>query len=319
MSDPIMSAYDPKREKLVRIGAAVAGERYKGIHGSYHQDCILYPVRRKYKLDSFVHLPEEAYCPDGRGESSQHREAKLSWVEYIEDQLSGCSICSFDGRSKYPNHPCPATYANGRVAPSMPSCHGILWFCESCSQPHLYKILRHASTVRSEWWTPGRTARVDIALLGDSGNPTAFIEVKRRYLSERPFKYAGEHKIPLFVLDVSLGENIQPQLHNNWQQEGLVRMPDLSVFPPRRFDFLNYSIQGMNLACGTDNEGHLEWRISYTDPDTGIYQLPQPSLGPFILASKSTVRCEDLKSELLGHTFSTDPEAAEPPGDWFDW
>ena len=223
-----------------------------------------------------------------------------------------------DGRAAYPDHSCPATYFNGKIVPTMPSCYGVLWFCESCTQPHLYKMLRNALTVRHEWWTPSRTARVDIALLDDSGNPTAFIEVKRRHLSGRRFKYAAEHNIPLFVLDVSLGENIQAQLHNNWGQGGVVRMPDLTVFPPRRFDFLNYSIQGIDLACDTDEAGRLEWRISYKDPDSGIYRLPQPSLGPFILASQSTVRCEDLNNELLSLTFSTDSEAAEPPADWFD-
>ena len=318
MSDPILTAYDPKCERLVRIADAVARERYKGNPGSYHQDCILYPVRREYKLDSFAHLPGEAYCPEGRGESSEHRKAKRSWIEYIEDQLSGCAICTMDGRAAYPDHSCPATYFNGKIVPTMPSCYGVLWFCESCTQPHLYKMLRNALTVRHEWWTPSRTARVDIALLDDSGNPTAFIEVKRRHLSGRRFKYAAEHNIPLFVLDVSLGENIQAQLHNNWGQGGVVRMPDLTVFPPRRFDFLNYSIQGIDLACDTDEAGRLEWRISYKDPDSGIYRLPQPSLGPFILASQSTVRCEDLNNELLSLTFSTDSEAAEPPADWFD-
>ena len=67
MSDPILTAYDPKCERLVRIADAVARERYKGNPGSYHQDCILYPVRREYKLDSFAHLPGEAYCPEGGG------------------------------------------------------------------------------------------------------------------------------------------------------------------------------------------------------------------------------------------------------------
>lgn len=140
MGDPILTAYDPKREKLTRIGDAVVGECYGGNPGSYYQDCILYPVRREHKLDSFAHLPGEAYCPAGRGESSEHREANRSWVEYIEDQLSGCAICSLDGRAAYPDHPCHTTYFNGKVVPALPSRHGILWFCESCSQPHLYKI-----------------------------------------------------------------------------------------------------------------------------------------------------------------------------------
>ena len=220
-----------------------------------------------------------------------------------------------DGHAANPDHPCPATYFNGKVVPASPSCYGILWFCESCNQPQIYKLFRDARTVRPEWWTPGRTARVDIALLDDIGDPKAFIEIKRRHLSERPFKYAGDHDLPLFVLDVSLGENIQTQLHNNRRQAGLFRMPDLSVFPPRRFDFLNYSIQEMNLACGTDDEGRLEWRISYADPDTGIYRLPQPSLGPFILAPRSTISCEDMNNELLSRTLFNDPVPTDPPDD----
>ena len=129
MGHPILSAFDQEREQLVRISDAVSGERYRGIPQTYHQDCLLYPVNRKgRKVDSFSHIPGEAYCPDGRGESSEHREAKRAWVEFFEDQLSGCAICSRCGRETHLAHPCPAADFHGLAVSTKTSCRGVLWF-----------------------------------------------------------------------------------------------------------------------------------------------------------------------------------------------
>ena len=296
---PITSAYDPAQKKEIRIGDAVRGGRYMGSPGTYHQDCRLHPKFPARKQASFAHLPGEAYCPEGRGESSEHREAKFAWVKFFEDQLSGCAVCTLNAPEVSLNHPCPATNLRGEVVPATPSYPGILWFCESCSQPHIYDLLRSADSAKSEWWTPGRTARIDIALLDKDERPTALIEIKRRHLSNRPFEYADKSGVPLFVLDVSLGENVQASLHDNQRQEKFLEMPDLSVSPPRRFDFVHYSIDGIILACGTDDEGRLNWRISYSDPLGGKYRAPEPSIGPFILASKSTVSCEEVNEDLI--------------------
>ena len=296
---PITSAYDPAQKKEIRIGDAVRGGRYMGSPGTYHQDCRLHPKFPARKQASFAHLPGEAYCPEGRGESSEHREAKFAWVKFFRDQLSGCFVCTMEGSKASSDHPCPTTYPRGEVFPATPTCPGILWFCESCSQPHLYDLLRCAQSVTSEWWTPGRTARIDIALLDREGSPTALIEIKRRHLSNRPFEYADKSGVPLFVLDVSLGENVQASLHDNQGRKKSFEWPDLSVSPPRHFDFRRYSLNGIYLACGTDGQGRLSWRISYDDPEEGNCPIPQPSIGPFMLASRSTVSCEKVNEDMI--------------------
>ncbi len=315
MRDPILSAYHPEEERQIRIAEAEPGERYKGTPRTYHEDCLLHPRFPERKRASFAHLPGEAYCPEGRGESSEHREAKRRWLEFLEDQLSGCIVCAMDGRDANPDHFCPPINIRGEIVPAIPSCHGILWFCASCNQPHLYKLLRDARSVKDEWWTPGRTARIDIALLDDDGEPTALIEIKRKHLSDRPFEYAAANDIPLFIVDVSLGENAQPRLHDN-RQRAFVQRPDLSVFPPRRFDFLSYNLGGIHLACGTNDDGHLEWRISYEDPDVGNYRVPHPAIGTYLLASEATVSCEKIREEALKGVFV--PEG-ESPDDSIDW
>ena len=319
MEHPITSAYDPAHEKVIRIGDAVRGGRYEGTLGTHHQDCRLHPKFPARKQASFAHLPGEAYCPEGRGESSEHREAKFAWVKFFEDQLSGCAVCTMNGPEAHPNHPCPATSLRGEVVPATPSCPGTLWFCESCSQPHLYDLLRRAQSVTSEWWTPGRTARIDIALLDRDGSPTALIEIKRKHLSDKPFAYANKFDVPLFVLDVSLGENMQANLHNNRRQEKFLEMPDLSVSPPLRFDFMHYSIDGIILACGTDDEGRLNWRVSYEDPQAGNCRTPQPSIGPFILASKSTVSCGKVNEGLMSRAVLREGESPVKAIDRHDW
>lgn len=318
MRDPIRLAYDPEHEREFHIDTAVPGERYTGLPETYHQDCLLYPRFPRRKQASFVHLPGEAYCPEGRGESSEHREAKRRWLEFIEDQISGCTVCAMEGRDASPGHFCPPLTFSGKPPVVMPSCHGVLWFCESCGQPHLYKLLRDVSSVKAEWWTPGRKARIDLALLDDEGNPAALIEIKRKHLSERPFEYAAANDIPLFVVDVSHGESMQPRLHRNEKME-FIRWPDFSVSPPRRFDFLSYRIDDMHLACGTDDDGRLEWRIEYEDPDEGNRRIPQPSIGPFILASKASVSCETIRNEVLRGVFVPEGESPDESSDWFDW
>ncbi len=318
MRDTIRSAYDPEHEREVHIDGAARGGRYKGIPRTYHQDCLLYPRFPSRKQSSFAHIPCEAYCPEGRGESSEHRESKRAWVGFLEDQLSGCFICAMEGRDAKPDHFCPPINISGEAVPVIPSCHGVLWFCESCDQPHLYKLLRDARDVKEEWWTPGRTARIDIVLLDDDGNPVALIEIKRKHLSDRPFEYAEKHDIPLFVVDVSLGVNAQPPLHNN-RQSAFVQWPDLSVFPPRSFDFLRYDLNGISLACGTDGKGRLAWRIEYEDPDDGHYRTPHPAIGPFILASEATVSCEKVREEALSGVFISEGESPDDTIDWRDW
>ena len=316
MNEPILSAYDFERERRVRIDAAASKERYRGLPGTYHQDCLLYPRFPERRRASFAHMPGEAYCPGG--ESAGHRQAKRRFLEFLEDQLSGCTICAGEGRNARPGHFCPPLTFDGTPPVVMPACHGILWFCKSCDQPHLYKLLRDASSVKEEWWTPGRRARIDLALLDEGGDPTALIEIRRKHLSERPFEYAAGSDVPLFVVDVSPGSGVQPRLHDNRQRE-FIRWPDFSVFPPRSFDFLSYRIDDMHLSCGTDDEGRLEWRIQYDDPEVGYRHIPQPSIGPFILASESTISCEEVRKEVLKGVFVAEGESPDESIDWYDW
>ena len=93
--------------------------------------------------------------------------------------------------------------------------------------------------------------------------------------------------------------NMQTRLHDNWRLEGLIMKEDMSVFPTRRFDSLKYTLQGVNLACETDDDGDPEWRLSYADPGTRLFPAHRPSIGPFILAFKSNVSCEETNQDLL--------------------
>ena len=71
---------------------------------------------------------------------------------------------------------------------------------------------------------------------GRRWDPTALIEIKRKHLSDRPFKYAAVNDIPLFVVDMSPDDSAQPRLRRNERME-FVRWPDLSVFPTTRVRF----------------------------------------------------------------------------------
>ena len=142
----------------------------------------------------------------------------------------------------------------------------------------------------------------------------ALIEIKRKHLSDRPFKYAAANDIPLFVVDMSPDDSAQPRLHRNERME-FVRWPDLNVFPPRGFDFLSYRLDGMRLACGTDDDGRLEWRIEYEDPNAGSYRVPHPS----ILASEVTVSCEAIRKEVLRGVFVPEGESPDESIDWYGW
>ena len=294
MQEPILTALDPESDELVRIVNAVKGNRYKGINE--HENCLFYPRFPAYKRPSFAHLPGKSECPDFRGESPEHRAAKKEWVKYLEDQISGCPICTRDGRDAYPNHECPPMNARGEPFDNAWShCRGILWFCQECNQPHLLDALGKAVMVKEEWWAPRRATRTDIALLDDDGEPICLIEIKKEHLSDNALKYATENGIPLFVLNVKHGlENAQPHLHRN----GITSptgWPDFSTLIPRNFDFARVMTPSTTFVARTDEKSILSFQILHDkDPNDTPHPIPQPSIGMrFILASVSTLTCKE--------------------------
>lgn len=300
MHEPILTARDTNSDALVRIDNARSGHRYQGINE--HESCLLYPRFPADRRPSFVHMPGKSECPKFTGESREHRDAKERWVKYLEDQLSGCPICVSDGRDAYPNHEHHVVNNLGEPIESgnwPRACHGVLWFCQTCSQPHVEEILGDAVSVQDEWWTPGRGARIDIALLNTDENPVCLIEVEKTHLSDNALKYAEQKDIPLFVLNVAHGiGNAQSQLHHN----GLTSptdWPDFTNLKPRNFDFVHHSMPGVTYVARTDGEGNLTHQIRHEAEldDRLCNTIPQPSIGQFILASRSTVSCQDYKDK----------------------
>ena len=170
MNEPILSAYDFELDRRVRIADAASKERYKGLPGTCHQDCLLYPRFPERRQASFAHMPGEAYCPGGRVRLPPGGQAPLA-DSSSKTSYPDAPSAPGEGRNPSPGHFCPPLTFDGTPPVVIPACHGILWFCETCDQPHLYTLLRDASSVKEEWWTPGRQTRIDLALLGRGRQP----------------------------------------------------------------------------------------------------------------------------------------------------
>ena len=273
-----------------------------GKDGDIHKGCLLYsrsPGRQRRA--SFAHIPNKAYCPGG--ESAEHRKAKEGWKSFLDEMLSMCDVCTWYGREEFPNHPCPQTNRpEGRSGDDdrmRPTCWGVLWLCKGCLEPHLHEILKGALHVETEWWTPGREARIDLALLDEAGTPTAFIELQRTHLSDNPFIYAKRHDIPMFVLDISQEAKYQVGLLNTLPKQRQWSDMDYNSFPPRGFDLVGYTLadnadgKELTLRLTTDQAGDAHWHLE-GDADMKVNRMPAPSLGKFIWASQSTVPCKDV-------------------------
>ncbi len=319
---PITTAYDSPSGKIIRVGDAVRGGRYDGIPGGVHERCKLYPRLSVKRQPSFSHMPGKS-CRHSSGESPEHRQAKKTWAQYIRDQISGCPICVHDGRNA--SHiECPAlTLVSGeRMEPWTARSPGILWFCKKCGEPHLHDLYKGAVVVETEFYLSRECVRTraDIAILDESAQPIAIIEIRRKHLSDRPGQYAELTDIPLFVVDVSRGEAVQPELHNikNKIREP---WPDLTTQPPRHFDALSYrfgsSDGDLYFRARFDGKGELHYELKHSGKHD--YHAPSPSIGPFLLAESSTLRCEDITQGIFEKVFpgeSFDEEAYLEGDDW---
>ena len=163
--------------------------------------------------------------------------------------------------------------------------------------------------------------RADIAILDESAHPLAIIEMKWKHLSDRPRQYAELTGIPMFVVDVSRGESVQPELHN---VKNKIRepWPDLTTHPPRHFDALSYrfgrSDGDLYFRARFDEKGELHYELKYSGKHD--YHVPFPNIGPFLLAESSTLRCEDITQDIFEKVFPSESfdEQAYLEGDGWD-
>ena len=305
----ITTAYDPKTTRIVRIGDAVSGGRYRGVPGSRCQYCTLFPkMGFQQRRAHFAHLPTNPYCdPQKRGESPEHREAKNAWAEFLEDQLSGCVICVRDGRARNPDHEHRAKYMNGDAVLARPELWGVIWACAECSQPHLYDLLRMGDSVEREWSSPGRETQVDVALLDSNDDIATIIEIRRTHISDRSRKYADKLGIPWFVLDISQWENTRP-MRLFASAHPLSGWPDLGDYPPRNFELVRHTVstgcqEDIIFRWYFDDKGQLTASIDCPSDDIDIRNpIPQPSIGRYVFASETNITCGRAQEDILSKT-----------------
>ena len=186
----------------------------------------------------------------------------------------------------------------------------------------MHNLYKGAVAVETEFYLSHECVRTraDIAILDDLAHPIAIIEIKRRHLSDNPIRYAEQTGVPLFVVDVSRGESVQPELHNVKNKAG-EPWPDLTTHPPRHFDPLEYrfgrSDGDIQFRARFDQNGELHYELKhYGEHD---YHAPSPSIGPFLLAESSTLRCEDITQDIFEKVFpgeSFDEQAYVEGDDW---
>ena len=171
MKDTITTAlrHDGAR---VHIDQAIRRERYLGI--GHHGRCELYPVfRSRGRRSSFSHMPDRSHCTSPQGESAEHKKVRLEWLKFLEDKLSGCIVCTFEGRDS-PHLDCPVA-PSGSSEPR-PEAE-LIWPCGVCHQLHIYDLLRGARSVVTEKWQFDRSVRPDITVLDECGRPLVLIEM----------------------------------------------------------------------------------------------------------------------------------------------
>ncbi len=306
---PIRTALDDN-SLMVRIDDAVAGNRYKGATQDC-QDCDLYPVFRKRKQSSFAHVPRTGgAAAHRRGQSASHREACASWHRFFERLLSECGACRLNGLEE-DNHVCPAVSITGNPVQLGPPMFGeIVWVCDECMKVHMWDLLADgAARVLRERQLPGSLIRPDITVLDKDDRPLALIEFQGSHLSRQVKCVAKCRQIPLFVVDVErVPEVFQMGLQN--PRRGMFRvLTDASGHPYTKqhawADQVSY-----RFAEGVGKEGNVSSEFAPVPDSHGNLAdvhfhaagrstaLPSPSLGPYLVATWSNLKCDSQRRWL---------------------
>lgn len=306
---PILTALDGKGQ-LVRIGDSEAGERYKGATPD-HQDCELYPVLRSRKLSSYAHTPRTGRADaHRRGQSPAHREACSTWHHFLTRLLSDCSVCKLFGLEE--NHdPCPAVNEKGEVVDLGPQMFGeIVWVCDECMKVHMWDLLDNdAAKVLRERQLPGFSVRPDITILDQDDRPLALIEFQASYLSDEVKDIADEESIPLFVVDVERVPEVSQMGLQNPRRGMLQASADANGITytrkHARIDEMSYRLSEI-----VGQEGGVSAEFSpIPDRDGSLVDvhfhaagrspaLPSPSMGPYLVAHWSNLKCDSQKRWL---------------------
>ena len=142
MRDIITTALGPDGSRI-HIDKSIAGDRYGGI--AHHQKCQLYPVfRHRGWRSSFAHMPNRTHCAPPSGESPEHKNVKRGWLEFLQDQLSGCFVCVAFGRNS-PHLDCPVILTESSSV--QPFYTEIAWVCAPLWEEHLPRSLDHLYNV----------------------------------------------------------------------------------------------------------------------------------------------------------------------------
>ena len=290
MKDIITTAHREDGSR-VHIDDAARRGRYRGI--GHHERCELYPVFRSHgRRSSFAHMPDRSLCASPQGESVEHKTVRLQWVKFLEDQLSGCIVCTMEGRDS-PHLDCP-------VAPS--GCSEVrpeaelIWPCGVCHELHIYDLLIGARSVVTEKWQFERSVRPDITVLDECGRPLVLIEIKKSNFSENVLETASANNVPLFRVDVLGVQSFQGGLYNPQRRwyEGVDMDPESKNFLQwaDSIRLPGYSSEFVSLF---DEDGNLiKTTFSYSDTcdESLIPPVPPPRMGNYLLAHWSTVDCK---------------------------
>ncbi len=312
---PIRTAHD-KNGALVKIENAVAGERYKGATQD-HEGCLLYPVSRQRRQSSYAHLPGTGRAQaHSQGQTAGHREACLSWHRFFERLLSKCSVCRLFGLEKI-EHICPAVCASGPSAEFGSPMYGeIVWVCDVCMKIHMWNLLHEsAASVQRERELPGSSLRPDIVILDKDDRPLSLIEFKGSHLNPEIKEVASQRDFPLFVVDVEREKeafklHLQNPQRGTWQAMedayGILESESAARIN-RRMDELNYQYAE---SVGKEKDGVSATFAPIPDRNGNLADvhfhatgrsasLPIPSLGPYLVASWSSLKCDSQRRWLV--------------------
>ncbi len=185
----------------------------------------------------------------------------------------------------------------------------ITWNCGQCWKPHSYDLLYGAAAVVAERRLENGL-RPDLAVLGPTGEPVAFLEFRKSNLSGKMWEYATKANIPLFVIDVLETESEQPTLHNR-QRRWYDNIPEFDD-ESRQVARLAESFPATVFEPFYDSDGNLvDAFLTYHDDDPNQVLsrigMPKPRRGHYLFAHESTLGCESQRRERMPWLF---PEAA---------
>ena len=251
-----------------------------------------------------------------------HNQACEEWHKFLEKQLSDCWACQHSGVQDDGHTVCPVRYVNGEIVPTSPQMYGkIAWVCSQCVKVHVWDLIEGgAIKALCEKQPPGFSVLPDITILNGKDEPTAFIEFRNTHRSVGSKPVAERLGIPLFVVDVrrTLVEfqlGLQNPRRGMWKAvadadaaQGIVaseeQLKSYAWADESSYRFMKsaYGDRDGSLASSfcaiPDGKGGLADMVFHAVGHSP--SLPMPSIGPYLLASWSSLECDSQKRWLAG-------------------